>query len=203
MLGRDRLLGQYEKRPLSDLIVDVCLWILIIALAFLTFTKTYWLQPVTVSGSSMERTLQDNDVLLMDRLKKPTYGDVVIIYIGKDYLGNDINYIKRVIGLPGDTIYSSGGTVHRITGGVDLALDESKYVYYDPLYPKGTYFDTKLKDFYYNVGEGEFFYLGDNRWHSQDGRVKGTEKLENVLGVVPQWVIDNRNGFLGKFYQYI
>ena len=194
MLDRQNLL-QNEKEE-DDRAFTFLLLVLTLIFTFVLFTKTYWLQPVEIEGNSMNMTLYTKDVVLMDLLAKPTYGDVVIVKVSEK-----TNYIKRLIGLPGDRIYTDAeGAVYRVTDGQTTKLDEP-YAYFLPGKRRGTFkdgmpFDVTLRD-------DEIFVMGDNRWNSNDSRARSTQfKLSSILGVVHQWSIDGRENF-SWLYRYI
>lgn len=195
MIRRSALLGQGED---NETWLNVLLCVLVVIFAFLLFTKYFWLQPIEVEGSSMNMTLYTRDVVLMDKLAKPQRGDVVIVKVTES-----TRYIKRLIGLPGDRIYSDEeGFVYRVTDGVTTRLDEP-YAYFLFGYKKGTYKDRDYRTFDVTLSSDEIFVMGDNRWNSNDSRARVNQfKYESILGVVHQWVIDERYS-LGWIYQYI
>lgn len=165
-------------------IETIVMTVVIILLAAMLYCKYFVFETVIVSGPSMQNTLQSNDVLLIKRGKDYNYGDIIVFE--RNTFGED-NYdvIKRVIGLPGDTIKVQGKDVYR--NGI---LIEEKYAYYD---------ETKL----YNlidkecvVGKDEIFVMGDNRCNSEDSRRYGVIKRSVVIGVVPQFSLRIKDSWL-------
>ena len=139
---------------------------------FATFAAMYILLRVlfgiaVVNGESMYPTCNDREIVFFNRLADYTYGDVVIL---ESQQLNEL-IIKRVIGLPGDTIEIKSGTVIR-NGAV---INESYINSDDP--------DTTT-DFSVTVPNGTVFVLGDNRAHSTDSRYLGCLSDDLVLGVV-------------------
>lgn len=130
-------------------------------------------QPFIVDGESMFPTFLDKDYLIIDelsyRFSPPTRGDVIVFRYPNDL---SVFYIKRVIGLPGETVDISRGAV-TITreDGSTLELPEEYVVYEDATYTLRTF-----------VGEDEYFVMGDNRPRSSDSRVWGTLPKENIMG---------------------
>lgn len=134
---------------------------------------------VRVDGFSMVPTLQDGEYVLVNRLafrnKLPDRGDI-IVFVSPQV--SDLDLIKRVIGLPGDTIKISGGEV-QVNGQV---LNEP-YIAAAPIY-NGEW----------NVPEGNLFVLGDNRNDSSDSHAWGLLPIDNVIGKailiywpIPEW----------------
>ena len=115
--------------------------------------REYVLGVSTVAGDSMQPTLMTGDRVLITRLDYivgvPQRGDVVQLEIP----GRDGEYLKRVVGLPGETVEIIGGVVH-ING---QALNE-------------TYATLSDDDFRIQLDEDEYFVLGDNRPVSYDSR---------------------------------
>jgi signal peptidase I len=138
---------------------------------------------VRVDGFSMNPTLQDGEYILVNRLAykigNPVRGDIVVFSFPMD-LKQDL--IKRVIGLPGESISVQDGRV--MINGVPL---EEPYIAAPPIYN-----DTWV------VPEGQLFVLGDNRNESKDSHEWGFLPLENVVGRAiliywppPQWQVIN------------
>jgi len=134
---------------------------------------------VRVDGFSMIPTLQDGEYVLVNRLayrsNLPVRGDIIVFSSPQS---PDLDLIKRVIGLPGDTVKISDGNV-QVNGQM---LDEP-YIAAAPIY-NGEW----------NVPEGNLFVLGDNRNDSSDSHAWGLLPTENVIGKailiywpIPEW----------------
>ena len=121
-----------------------------------------------VSGSSMEPTYRNGQILIFSRQLPWSYGDVIILR--NDEVGKII--IKRVIGMPGDRISVEDGIVYRN----DIELNEQ--------YAQE---DSSCQVAEIEVPEGYVFVAGDNRPHSLDSRSEeiGCIEIDDVLGVVP------------------
>ncbi len=122
---------------------------------------------IRVDGSSMEPTLQSGEFIVVNRLAykigKPELSDVVVFHFPGD---PRLEYIKRVVGLPGDTVRIAEGTVY-----VNDRLLTEPYIAAKPRY-NGSW----------NVPEGHLFVLGDNRNNSSDSHNWGSVPMENVVG---------------------
>jgi signal peptidase I len=135
---------------------------------------------VRVDGFSMVPTLQDGEYVLVNRLayrnSLPERGDIIVFASPQ---ANDLDLIKRVIGLPGDKVKISGGVVE-VNG---QTLDEP-YIAAAPVY-NGEW----------EVPEDRLFVLGDNRNDSSDSHAWGLLPLENVIGkaILIYWPIPDWN----------
>lgn len=135
---------------------------------------TYVGQRSRVSGSSMEPTLSDGDNLIVDKLSyhlhEPERFDIIIFpYLYQE----NTYYIKRIIGLPGETVYiDEDGTIY-ING---VVLDED--------YGLETIENPGLASSPITLGADEYFVLGDNRNNSTDSRFASVSniKRENIVG---------------------
>lgn len=147
---------------------------LVIAGAFVVFVYLFIASPHEVIGRSMEDNFFDGQYLLADKISyslgDPRRGDVMIFKHS-----DTTDYIKRVIGLPGDTVMVRDGFLF-ING---KRLDESAYldenVYTDP----GPYLSEGVK---ITVPPGEYFVCGDNRQHSSDSRTFGPIERSAIKG---------------------
>lgn len=122
---------------------------------------------VRVDGFSMNPTLQDGEYILVNRLAykigSPVRGDIVVFSFPMD---PKQDLIKRVIGLPGETISIQDGRV--MVNGVHL---EEPYIAAPPIYNNT-----------WVVPEGQLFVLGDNRNESKDSHEWGMLPMENIVG---------------------
>ncbi|MBU4285123.1 signal peptidase I [Patescibacteria group bacterium] len=143
--------------------------IVIISLAIIIPIRYFLIQPFFVNGASMEPNFQDGDYLIVDeisyRFDAPERGDVVIFRYPLD---PSQFFIKRVIGLPGESIKVEDGKIF-ING---KALDESEY-----LEDIDTVGSVEIK-----LAEDEYFVLGDNRQASSDSRKWGEVDKKFIIG---------------------
>lgn len=155
------------KKTLSTLIEWIVCIVVALVLTFLL--KTYLFDIIKVSGDSMYSTLHNKDMLGVEKItmhkKDFKHGDIVIFDPGEK--GHGI-YIKRIIGLPGDTVEIKNGGVY-VNG---QHLNET---YLDA----NTYTENDLK---ITVKDNHIFVLGDNRDVSEDSRHIGLVPMENIKG---------------------
>ncbi len=141
----------------------------IIAFIIITFIG----QVTIVRGASMEPTLHDNERLIANkisyRFETPERGEIIIF---KPPLEIKRNYIKRIIGVPGDKIEITGGEIYLN----DKKLEEA--------YVKKRSYENMPPTI---VPDDSFFVLGDNRPNSSDSRFWGFVPRKNVVGRA--WVI--------------
>lgn len=162
-----------RKKKLRGILIEAVLYVAIIVLCVKVVPR-YVIQRTIVDGESMMDTLKDRENLLVEKIsyhfKNPERFDVIVFYpYGRD---NDEYYIKRVIGLPGETVQIIGSQIY-INGKV-LEEDYGK----DPIEFAGTVEEPQT------LGEDEFFVLGDNRDVSQDSRFEevGFVQKKNIEG---------------------
>lgn len=162
-----------EKSP--NLIRDVVEFLIYIAvvIAITFFIITFVGQRTYVSGSSMENTLSNGDNLIVDkityRFRDPERFDIIVFpfrYEEKTY------FIKRIIGLPGETVQIVDGTIY--IDGVELRESYGREVMKDA----GLAAEPVV------LGEDEYFVLGDNRNDSTDSRDPsvGVLKRSDLIG---------------------
>ncbi len=159
---------QKEKHFLRELI-EFSAIVLFIILPIRMFVA----QPFIVNGASMDPTFANGQYLIVDQLtyhfKNPLRGSIVIF----KYPQNPSKYfIKRIIGLPGETVRIQDGVVTIINDShkEGFALDEPYIVF------------EKKDSFEMKLGETEYFVLGDNRYGSADSRSWGALPEKNIVG---------------------
>ncbi len=149
--------------------------VFIIAVLIVLPIRYFLFQPFIVRGDSMVPSFQSGDYLIIDELSykfsEPQRGDVVVFRYPKD---PSQRFIKRVIGVPGETVDITNGKVTIYSQNETINLDE-KYL------PENlkTYGDVKTV-----VGENEYFVMGDNREFSYDSRAWGTISKSDIIGKV-------------------
>ncbi len=151
--------------------------VFLIALAIVVPVRYFLVQPFYVKGASMEPNFHDHEYLIVDeisyRLGEPHRGDVVVFKYPRDPRQF---YIKRIIGLPGETVTIKDGSVFITSSdGKEFKYDESSYL--DPkVKTQGyTYSQVTLKN-------GQYFVMGDNRSSSYDSRHFGVVDKKYLVG---------------------
>ncbi len=144
----------------------------IVVIAVVVPFRIFIAQPYIVEGLSMDPTFKNGDYLIVDqisyRFEHPTRGAVIILKYPKD---TSKNFIKRLVGLPGETVVIKAGKVSIIgVGGNEVKLDEP-YVKYE-----------KIEDFERSLGDKEYFVMGDNRAGSSDSRYWGILPENDIVG---------------------
>ncbi len=176
----------------SDVLTDTIRFA-IIALLIVVPIRWFVAQPFIVRGASMEPTFYTNEYLIVDQLtyrfEDPERGDVVVMRYPKD---PSVSFIKRVIGLPGETVEIQGRQIiiRRGAGTEPIVLDQS---FIDP---------ARMKDEYqsYALSDDEYFVMGDNRVASSDSRAWGNLPRENIIGraLVRLWPVMRADILPGK-----
>lgn len=149
---------------------------LVIALAIFVVVYLFLVQPHQVKGSSMFPTYYDNEYILTNKISykihSPERGDVVVFKSPKN---EEIDFIKRIIGLPGDRIKVMEGSLY-VNG---KKLDESSYLPADYVTRPGAFAKEGEEN---KVPDGKYFTVGDNRDHSSDSREWGFVTLNEIVG---------------------
>lgn len=189
----------------------------IVIVAIVVIIRTFLISPFHVSGNSMVPTLRHNDYIIIDKLsyfaREPKFGDVIVFtppnprmselrgiqcFISKvsavNFSEGACNtpdfFIKRVMGVGGDTIEIREGDVLR---NGELLVEE----YLDDFNQHRTFIPEKRQEKVYEVPEGKYFVLGDNRNGSSDSRAHSKEWLDTVSGeYVPYVSLDAIEGRL-------
>lgn len=136
----------------------------IIIIIVVIIIRTFIFTPVVVNGPSMMNTLHNGDVMILDKIGMKLGGikrfDIVVIQTGKTKI------IKRVIGMPGETISYHDNKLY--INGKEVSDNYSNEITYD-------FEEVKIPD-------GEYYVLGDNRTDSVDSRILGTIPKNEILG---------------------
>lgn len=158
-----------EAPPRTNLLREIIETVLLTAIIFLlvnTATGRF-----RIEGQSMEPNLHDNEYVLIDKisylLHPPERGDVVVLL-----RPGERDYIKRIIGLPGDTVEVRGGQV--VVNGVVLE---------EPYINQAIRVDIPARQ----VEAERYFVMGDNRNNSSDSRSFGTVAAKDIVGRA--WIV--------------
>lgn len=159
----------------KSIIKSIGEFIIIFLIMYLIFTMV--VVPIRIEGSSMENNLHDGQMALVNSLNKKNVDrfDVVIIY--SDELSE--NLIKRVIGLPGETIEYKDDKLY-----IDGEYIEESFLDEDYMNKMKEYYNVEnfTDDFEYTVGDNEIFVMGDNRLNSYDSRELGCFSYSDIKG---------------------
>ena len=164
----------FFKRPL---VKEILSWAKVIILAAITalIINTFVFRIVIVEQTSMSPTLAPKERVYLDKLAyifhEPEHGDIIIL---NSPIAEDTRYVKRIIGLPGDTLELKDGTLYR-----NGKIVSEPYI-----------METTNGAFKVTVPEGKYFVMGDNRNLSLDSRNEAIGCIDRdlILGKV-QFVI--------------
>ena len=190
---------QKEKKTVGQEILSWILTILVAVVAALVIRSVIF-EPVRVDGTSMDDTLADGEIMFVSKFDysstwlclpwqsekekenaprftiggDPKRFDVVICrYPGR----GDTNFVKRVIGLPGDTLRLEDGYLYIKEKG------QEEEVKYEEPYISEAYRGGSLNNFGpFTVPEGQFFVMGDHRNNSNDSRFQGALPRDMIIG---------------------
>lgn len=176
--GKKKRKKTESKKTFAQELVSTLLYIIVITGIFVAI-RTFLFAPVSVEGDSMNPTLEHEDRLLLNKLASIERFDIVVFPAPGE---PDKQFIKRVIGMPGDeiayrdqTLFIDGEEV--VEGYVDLTQESQELTeYYN-----GDFTLSSLQGVE-NVPEDMLFVLGDNRTNSKDSRSFGFIPLDSVIG---------------------
>jgi signal peptidase I len=154
---------------------------LVLTLVIFFVIQTFVAQPYQVQQNSMERTLEPGQYVLVDKLT-PRWddynrGDVVVFNPPASWTADPTPFIKRVIGLPGDTVEVKDDGLVYVNG---KALEEPYTFKNDAGVNEPT--TASLDQRTWVVPPGELFVMGDHRQKSADSRVFGPIAISDVVG---------------------
>ncbi|WP_243386832.1 signal peptidase I [Bacillus kexueae] len=151
-------------------------WIkaLAIAIVLAVVIRSFFFAPIVVDGQSMMPTLKDQDHMIVNKIGT-RIGDIERFDIVVFHATEEKDYIKRVIGLPGDRIEYKDDTLY-VNG---QPMDEPYLEQYKKEVIDGPLTEPFVVE---EVPEGELFVMGDNRRFSKDSRHIGTISIEEVMG---------------------
>ncbi len=151
---------------------EIAIFVILAVLIVLPI-RLFLAQPFVVEGESMQPTFENGDYLIVDeisyRFNPPERGDVIVF---KSPANPAVFYIKRIVGLPNESVIISRGEVTvTTTAGEKIVLDEPYVVAEDATYSKPTH-----------LGADEYYVLGDNRPNSSDSRIWGALPADDIMG---------------------
>jgi len=151
--------------------------IVVIALVIIIPVRMFIIQPFIVEGASMEPNFYDGQYLIVDEISyilgTPKRGEIVIFHPPSD---QNVYYIKRVIGLPGERVLIENGSIYIFNESNPLGtrLSEEKYNLDHNI------INSEKDDV--TLGDDEYYLLGDNRTNSLDSRRIGPIKIDFIKG---------------------
>ncbi len=149
--------------------------VFVVSMSVFIVVYLFLMQPHQVKGNSMYPTFHDGEYLMTDKItyrrRTPMRGDVVVF---KAPINEDFDFIKRVIGEPGDRVRVQGGKVY-----INGELLQEDYLPPEYVTRAGRYMREGQEVV---VEEGTWIVFGDNRDHSSDSREWGAVPLDNFVG---------------------
>ncbi len=187
----DEFRGHVRTRPRWSVEIFDFLEMLVLASCIIMFLFSFVARISTVDGTSMARTLDDGDKLIVsDLFYTPKQGDIVVFQDMDSHYDSAI--VKRVIATGGQTVtlrYANEDGVNRVTvilnpGQTDEQILQEDYRFYDLTLPL-QYQYRYTGEFTYTVPDGFLFVMGDNTYNSEDSRGEfGMVSEDTVLGRV-------------------
>ena len=189
-----------EKEKLTGkarIIKEIREWLvaLVVAVLVVAVLQNFLFSIIRVDGQSMETTLHNGERLFVNvaevRFGDVDRGDVVICHYpnrtGK-FLGlvsYRLNFVKRCVAVPGDTVYRKNGVTHVVYEQDGLTVDEMLDERWEQYFFNGSSDDYEE----YVLGEDEYFMVGDNRYNSHDSRDWKDSDDSNDVGPISKSMI--------------
>ncbi len=170
---------KYKKGSIGTMVLDF-IQSIVLALSVFVLIYMFVAQPNEVKGSSMFPNFEDKDYLLTDKLSyrfgNPQRGDVVVFKapVTESCAETECEYIKRIIGIPGDRIKVAGGKVY-----LNGELLKENYLPDGTKTSPGTYSVEGVEKV---IPANQYLCFGDNRGHSRDGREFGPVTKDRIVG---------------------
>jgi len=153
--------------------------VVIISLAIIIPVRYFLIQPFYVKGASMEPSFYDHEYLVIDevsyRFRQPERGEIIVFKYPND---PSQYFIKRVIGLPGEKVEIKDGGVYV------YSKDTNRRVKLDESYLESDTETLSSETGIIDLGDDEYYVLGDNRNYSKDSRSFGPVKKSFIIGRV-------------------
>lgn len=154
-----------QDKPKKNIFKELLPYVIIILVVVLI--RTFIMTPIRVDGSSMYPTLEDGEILILKKYDKSYERFDVVVF---DYNGSRL--IKRVVGLPGETVEYKNNKFYvngkKVTENFDRSSDTM---------------DFKLEDIECEkIPKGKYFVMGDNRNNSTDSRIIGLVDEKDIKG---------------------
>ena len=158
---------EYEYKPSILSIIWSWIWSFIVAFIIVGGVYFFLGRPFTVSGASMYPTLHNGDRMVLSKVGDVHRFDVVILKAPDE----NVEYIKRVIGMPGDTIEMKSGVLYINGKKVDQPFINTEALAKQTVFMDDFTLESLTGES--KVPEGKYFVLGDNRGVSKDSRMIG------------------------------
>jgi signal peptidase I len=183
--------GLVSQRPALGCLFEIVETLVLTLIIFLVI-QNFIAQPYKVQQQSMERTLEPEQYVLVDKLtpRFDTYkrGDIVVFEPPEEWGEDGTPFIKRVIGEGGDTVEIRDDGIVYVN---DVALEEP-YVFADEPGGPPQATTAPVDQATWTVPDDELFLMGDHRSNSADSRTFGPVPVENIIGRawLRYWPID-------------
>lgn len=171
----EREKNENEKQPRRTAFFREIVTFAILTLLIVIPIRVYVAQPYIVSGGSMDPTFTNRDYLIVDqisyRFNTPERGDIIVFHFPLEL---SKFFIKRIIGLPGETV-----TINKNGVFITSVSNPDGFTLSEPYLTQENIGETML-----SLGKEEYFVMGDNRVASLDSRIWGAVSKEEIVGRV-------------------